>query len=57
MQRNRPPRPATPAPTELRRQILEDFQAMRIPLRLEQLDAVLGAPRPRGCRTWNSCGP
>ena len=29
MLRNRPPRPVTPAPTELRRQIIEDFQAMR----------------------------
>ena len=57
MKRNRTPRPATPVATELRRQVLEDFQAMRIPLLAEQLDAVLGAPRARGCRTWNSCGP
>ena len=48
MLRNRPPRPATPAPTELRRQILEDFQAMRIPLRPEQLDAVLGRAESEG---------
>src|SRR5271166_6491743 len=42
------PRPATPTPTELRRQILDDFQAMRIPLRLEQLDAVLGRAETQG---------
>jgi IstB-like ATP binding protein len=48
MLRNRSPRPATPAPTELRRQIIEDFQAMRIPLRLEQLDAVLGRAETQG---------
>jgi DNA replication protein DnaC len=42
------PRPATPAPTELRRQILDDFQAMRIPLRPEQLDAVLGRAESEG---------
>jgi DNA replication protein DnaC len=48
MLRNRPPRPTTPAPTELRRQIIEDFQAMRIPLRLEQLDAVLGRAETQG---------
>ena len=48
MLRNRPPRPTTPAPTELRRQIIEDFQAMRIPLRLEHLDVMgLLDPTPR----------
>jgi DNA replication protein DnaC len=48
MLRNRPPRLATPAPTELRRQIIDDFQAMRIPLRLEHLDAVLGRAETEG---------
>jgi DNA replication protein DnaC len=48
MLRNRPPRPPTPAPTELRRQIIDDFQAMRIPLRLEHLDAVLGRAETEG---------
>ena len=48
MLRNRPPRPATPAPTELRRQIIDDFQTMRIPLRLEHLDAVLGRAEAEG---------
>ncbi len=48
MLKTRPPRPATPAPTELRRQIIEDFQAMHIPLRLEQLDAVLGRADSQG---------
>lgn len=38
----------TPAPTELRRQILDDFQVMRIPLRPEQLDAVLGRAESEG---------
>ncbi len=48
MLRNHPPRPAKPAPTELRRQIIDDFQAMRIPLRLEHLDAVLGRAETEG---------
>ena len=42
------PRPAMPAATELRRQILDDFQAMRIPLRPEQLDAALGRADSEG---------
>jgi DNA replication protein DnaC len=42
------PRPTPPAPTELRRQILDDFQAMRIPLRPEQLDAALGRADSEG---------
>ena len=37
----RTPRPATPRPTELRQKILEDFQALRVALKPEQLDAVL----------------
>jgi DNA replication protein DnaC len=37
-----------PAATELRRQIIEDFQAMRIPLRLEHLDAVLARAETEG---------
>src|SRR5439155_6576035 len=48
MPKTRPPRPVTPPPTELRRQIIDDFQAMRIPLRLEQLDAVLGRAETEG---------
>jgi len=48
MKRNRTPRPATPVATELRRQVLEDFQAMRIPLLAEQLDAVLGRAESEG---------
>ena len=48
MKRTRTPRPATPAPTELRRQVLEDFQALRIPLRAEQLDAVLARAESEG---------
>ena len=36
-----PPIPTpTPTPAELRRQILEDFATLRIPLRPEQFDAV-----------------
>jgi DNA replication protein DnaC len=38
----------TPAPTELRQRILEDFQAMRIPLLAEQLDAALGRADSEG---------
>jgi DNA replication protein DnaC len=38
----------TPTPTELRRQILEDFQALRIPLRAEQFDAVLARAEHEG---------
>ena len=37
-----------PAATELRRQIIDDFQAMRIPLRLEHLDAVLARAETEG---------
>lgn len=40
--------PPTPAPTELRQKILEDFQTLRIPLRPEQLDAVLGRAESAG---------
>jgi hypothetical protein len=32
----------------LRRQIIDDFQAMRVPLRLEHLDAVLGRAETEG---------
>jgi DNA replication protein DnaC len=38
----------TPSPVELRRQILEDFQALRIPLRPEQFDAVLARAEHEG---------
>jgi DNA replication protein DnaC len=48
MKRNRTPRPATPAGTELRQQILEDFQALRVPLLAEQLDAALGRAESEG---------
>ena len=48
MKRNRTPRPATPARTELRPQILEDFQALRVPLLAEQLDAALGRAESEG---------
>jgi DNA replication protein DnaC len=37
-----------PTPTELRRQILEDFQALRIPLGAEQFDAVLARAEHEG---------
>ena len=37
----RTPRPATPTPAALRQQVLEDFQALHVPLEAEQLDAVL----------------
>jgi DNA replication protein DnaC len=42
------PAPATPTPVELRRQILEDFQTLRIPLRPEQFDAVLARAEHEG---------
>jgi DNA replication protein DnaC len=48
MKRNRKTRPATPAPTELRQKILEDFQVMRVPLSAEQLDAALGRAESEG---------
>jgi DNA replication protein DnaC len=38
----------TPVRTELRQKILEDFQALGIPLRTEQLDAVLGRAESEG---------
>jgi DNA replication protein DnaC len=40
----------TPTPTraELRRQVLEDFQALRIPLRADQFDAVLARAEHEG---------
>jgi DNA replication protein DnaC len=46
----RTPRPATPTPTPagLRQQILEDFQALRVPLGPEQLDAVLARAEREG---------
>jgi DNA replication protein DnaC len=44
----RTPRPATPTPAELRQQILEDFQALRVPLGPEQLDAVLARAEREG---------
>lgn len=46
----RTPRPATPIPTPagLRQQILEDFQALRVPLEPEQLDAVLARAEREG---------
>jgi DNA replication protein DnaC len=43
------PRPRTqPVRTELRQKILEDFQVLGIPLRVEQLDAVLGRAESEG---------
>jgi DNA replication protein DnaC len=42
-----PPIP-TPAPAELRQQILEDFVTLRIPLRPEQFDAVLSRAEREG---------
>jgi DNA replication protein DnaC len=42
-----PPIP-TPAPAELRQQILEDFVTLRIPLRPEQFDAVLSRAEHEG---------
>jgi DNA replication protein DnaC len=44
----RTPRPATPTPAELRQQILEDFQALRVPLGPEPLDAVLARAEREG---------
>jgi DNA replication protein DnaC len=44
----RTPRPATPPRTELRPKILEDFGALGIPLRAEQLDAVLARSEREG---------
>jgi DNA replication protein DnaC len=46
----RTPRPVTPTPTptELRQQILEDFEALRIPLRPEPFDAVLARAESEG---------
>ena len=43
-------RPATPAATspDLRQQILDDFQALRIPLRPEQLDAAVARAEREG---------
>src|SRR5437016_1206317 len=42
-------RPKTPpVPTELCQKILEDFQELGIPLRPEQLDAVLGRAESEG---------
>jgi len=37
-----------PTPTELRQKVLEDFQALRIPLLPEQLDAVLSRAESEG---------
>jgi DNA replication protein DnaC len=44
----RTPRPATPTPTGLREHVLQDFQALRIPLGPEQLDAVLARAEREG---------
>ena len=45
--RQRPPA-TTPSPMELRRQILEAFQTLRIPLQPEQFDAVLARAEHEG---------
>ena len=42
-----PPVP-TPTPAELRQKILDDFQALRIPLQPEQLDAVVARAEREG---------
>src|SRR5207249_10081620 len=47
MKTRTPPKP-TPARTELRQKILEDFQTLRIPLLPEQLDAVLSRAESEG---------
>ena len=47
MKTRTPPR-AKPAGTELRQKILEDFEALGIPLRPEQLDAVVGRAESDG---------
>jgi DNA replication protein DnaC len=46
--KTRIPPQAKPARTELRQRILEDFQALGIPLRAEQLDLVLGRAESEG---------
>jgi len=47
-QQSQPTRPTTPPRGELRQKILEDFQALRVPLRAEQLDAVLAHAESQG---------
>ena len=42
------PNPATTAPADLRERILADFAALKVPLRAEQLDAVLAAAERDG---------
>jgi DNA replication protein DnaC len=42
------PTPRPPTATELRQQILEDFETLRIPLRPEQFDAVLAEAEREG---------
>lgn len=45
---SRPTRPTMPPRGELRQKILEDFQALRVALKPEQLDAVLGRAESEG---------
>jgi len=45
---SRPNRPPTPTPEDLRQKILEDFQALRIALKPQQLDAVLCSAESEG---------
>jgi len=46
--KSRTPLPRTPPPGELRRKILEDFQALHIPLRGKQLDLALARAASEG---------
>jgi DNA replication protein DnaC len=45
---SQPTRPTTPPRGELRQKILDDFQALRIPLKPEQLDTVLARAEGEG---------
>jgi DNA replication protein DnaC len=46
--RTRTPHPTTPPRGELRRKVLEDFEALRIPLQAQQLDGVLARAESEG---------